>query len=223
MLYSQRSENRVIFGGWESIWQPPFGVQMLSLMFWISDVKPQETLPKPLIRAAGCFYILVVRQIRRWRLCAINASLSYCSLTPIWETHILGHLGHGKSEVSNGAASAALSRWQRRSTEDLQAVFVSARHLTFGSLKRGLVGDGPGKVPRAEAGFIHVDDVSCPAQRTVAFRTIASMLVVLALSRTSRFDTLYCQRIFSTERRLHMWNASNCLMWRLYSVHDSHP
>ena len=60
--------------------------------------------------------------------------------------------------------------------------------------------------------FIHADDVSCPAHAAGGFRTIASMLVVLALSRTSRLDTFSCQRIFRMERRLRRWNASGC--WR---------
>ena len=44
--------------------------------------------------------------------------------------------------------------------------------------------------------FIHA---TCPVQRSWAFRIIASMLVVLALSRTSRIDTLFCQRISRIE------------------------
>ena len=65
--------------------------------------------------------------------------------------------------------------------------------------------------------------IMCPSHRSWAFRIMVSMLVVWALSRTSRFVTQSCQWMFTIICRFLMWNFSSCFRCLLYKVHVSHP
>ena len=65
--------------------------------------------------------------------------------------------------------------------------------------------------------------ITCPVHRSWAFKIMASMLVVSALSKTFKLVIRSCQRMPRIDLRQRMWNCSNCFRCLLYRVHVSHP
>ena len=65
--------------------------------------------------------------------------------------------------------------------------------------------------------------ITCPTQRSRALMMVASMLVDLAWSRTSRLLMWSCYLIPKMERRACMWKISSFLIYLRYSVHVSQP
>ena len=65
--------------------------------------------------------------------------------------------------------------------------------------------------------------ITCPTHRSWALMMVASMLVNLAWSRTSRLVMWSCHLIPRMERRARMWKSSSFLICLRYSVHVSQP
>ncbi len=64
---------------------------------------------------------------------------------------------------------------------------------------------------------------TCPAHRSCTLRTMASILIASANSRTSVLATKSLQRMLRTVRRQRWWKRSRSLRWWRYVTQDSAP